>query len=68
MTMTPATTLPFRAIPEDLAERIDRAAPLFADNGLEATQIGELSKITGVPRATLYYSVISLSKTQTPHA
>jgi AcrR family transcriptional regulator len=55
MTMTPATTLPFRAIPEDLAERIDRAAPLFADNGLEATQVGELSKITGVPRATLYY-------------
>jgi AcrR family transcriptional regulator len=44
-----------RPLPEDLAERVDLAAAVFADNGLDATRIDELAKVTGIPRATLYY-------------
>lgn len=44
-----------RPLPDDLAERIDLAATVFADSGLHATRIDELAKVTGVPRATLYY-------------
>lgn len=44
-----------RPLPDDLAERVDLAAAVFADNGLDATRIDELSKVTGIPRATLYY-------------
>jgi AcrR family transcriptional regulator len=44
-----------RPLPDDLAERIDLAAQVFADNGLDATRIDDLAKATGVPRATLYY-------------
>lgn len=44
-----------RPLPDDLADRIDLAAPLFADNGLDATRIDDLAKATGIPRATLYY-------------
>jgi AcrR family transcriptional regulator len=42
-------------LPAELAERVDRAAQVFADQGLDATRIDELAKVTGVPRATLYY-------------
>jgi TetR/AcrR family transcriptional regulator len=44
-----------RPLPAELAERVDRAAEVFADHGLEATRIDELAKVTGIPRATLYY-------------
>lgn len=44
-----------RPLPADLVERVDRAAEVFADNGLDATRIDELAKVTGIPRATLYY-------------
>jgi TetR/AcrR family transcriptional regulator len=44
-----------RRLPADLAERIDRAADVFADNGLDATRIEDLARVTGIPRATLYY-------------
>jgi AcrR family transcriptional regulator len=44
-----------RPLPDELADRIDLAAPVFADNGLDATRIDDLAKATGIPRATLYY-------------
>ena len=44
-----------RPLPDGLAERIDLAAAVFADNGLDATRVDDLAKVTGIPRATLYY-------------
>lgn len=44
-----------RPLPEELAERIDLAAGVFADHGLDATRVAELARVTGIPRATLYY-------------
>jgi len=44
-----------RPLPDDLLERVDLAAPVFADKGLDATRIDELATVTGIPRATLYY-------------
>jgi AcrR family transcriptional regulator len=49
------TTNLVRPLPDQLADRIERAAQVFADNGLEATRIGQLADVTGIPRATLYY-------------
>lgn len=40
---------------DELADRVDRAAEVFAEHGLDATRIDELTKVTGIPRATLYY-------------
>lgn len=53
--MTKPVPMVVRPLPEDLAERVDLAATVFADNGLDATRIDELAKVTGIPRATLYY-------------
>jgi AcrR family transcriptional regulator len=53
--MNQPSTNAVRPLPDDLAERIDLAAQVFADNGLDATRIDDLAKATGVPRATLYY-------------
>ena len=53
--MIQASTNAVRPLPDDLAERIDLAAQVFADNGLDATRIEHLAKATGIPRATLYY-------------
>ncbi|MGY6501057.1 MAG: TetR/AcrR family transcriptional regulator [Acidimicrobiales bacterium] len=44
-----------RPLPDELADRIALAAPVFADNGLDATRIDDIAKSTGIPRATLYY-------------
>lgn len=49
------STNAIRPLPDELADRIDLAAPVFADNGLDATRIDDLAKATGIPRATLYY-------------
>ena len=53
--MNQQSTNAIRPLPDDLAERIDLAAQVFADNGLDATRIEHLAKATGIPRATLYY-------------
>ncbi|MBP9053660.1 MAG: TetR/AcrR family transcriptional regulator [Ilumatobacteraceae bacterium] len=53
--MNQSSTNAIRPLPDDLAERIDLAAQVFADNGLDATRIEHLAKATGIPRATLYY-------------
>ena len=44
-----------RTLPSGLAERLALAADLFAEHGLEATRVDEVARITGIPRATLYY-------------
>ena len=46
-----------RPLPDELADRIDLAAPVCADNGLDATRIDDLAKATGIPRATLYEEI-----------
>ena len=53
--MSAAAPISVRPLPDELVERIDLAAPVFADNGLDATRIAELARVTGIPRATLYY-------------
>jgi AcrR family transcriptional regulator len=53
--MNQPSTNAIRPLPDELAERIDLAAQVFADNGLDATRIEHLAKATGIPRATLYY-------------
>ena len=53
--MIDRSTTAVRPLPDELADRIDLAAPVFADNGLDATRIDDLAKVTGIPRATLYY-------------
>jgi AcrR family transcriptional regulator len=53
--MNVPSTNAIRPLPDELAERIDLAAQVFADNGLDATRIEHLAKATGIPRATLYY-------------
>mgnify|MGYP002682347382 CR=1 FL=1 len=46
------STNAIRPLPDELADRIDLAAPVFADNGLDATRLDDLAKATGIPRAT----------------
>lgn len=53
--MTGRSPTTVRPLPDELADRIDLAAPVFADNGLDATRIDDIAQATGVPRATLYY-------------
>ena len=53
--MTASAPTAVRPLPAELAERVDRAAEVFADHGLDATRIDELARVTGIPRATLYY-------------
>jgi AcrR family transcriptional regulator len=38
-----------------MAERLDAAARVFADQGFDQTRIEDLAEATGIPRATLYY-------------
>ena len=40
--MIDRSTTAVRPLPEGLADRIDLAAPVFADNGLDATRIDDL--------------------------
>ena len=42
-----------RPLPDELADRIDLAARVFADNGPDATRIDDVAKATGIPRGTL---------------
>ena len=49
------STAAVRTLPSGLAERLALAADLFAEHGLEATRVDEVARITGIPRATLYY-------------
>jgi TetR/AcrR family transcriptional regulator len=44
-----------RAVPDSIAESLDKAAAVFADRGFDQTRIEDLAEATGVPRATLYY-------------
>lgn len=44
-----------RAIPDELAGKLYAAAEVIADRGLESTKIDEIAKVSGVPKATLYY-------------
>lgn len=54
----PVTTRPStvsRPRPSGLGEKIALAAELFASRGVDATRVDEIARVTGVPRATLYY-------------
>jgi AcrR family transcriptional regulator len=44
-----------RVVPDGIAERLEAAAQVFADNGFDQTRIEDVAEATGVPRATLYY-------------
>ncbi len=44
-----------RQLPQDMHEKILATSQLFADNGLDAVKIEDIAKVTGVPKATLYY-------------
>ena len=44
-----------RPLPDDLAEKVGLAAEVFAEYGLDATRVDEVARVTGIPRATLYY-------------
>jgi AcrR family transcriptional regulator len=44
-----------REVPDGIAERLDAAARVFADQGFDQTRIEDIAQATGVPRATLYY-------------
>lgn len=51
------TTAPFssRVVPDELHDKLVRAADVFAERGLDATRIADVTRATGIPRATLYY-------------
>lgn len=44
-----------RPLPGNLRARLELAAEVFAERGLDATRIDDVAKATGIPRATLYY-------------
>lgn len=44
-----------RAIPPAIASKLTAAAAVFAEHGVDRTRVDDVSKQTGVPRATLYY-------------
>ena len=44
-----------RPLPDDMHEKVRRAAGPFAQHGLDGVKMDELAKVTGVPKATLYY-------------
>ena len=44
-----------RVVPEGIADRLEAAARVFADQGFDQTRIEDLAEVTGIPRATLYY-------------
>src|SRR5262245_3717330 len=44
-----------RPVPEAIATKVMAAAELFAERGLDGAKMDEISAVTGIPRATLYY-------------
>jgi TetR/AcrR family transcriptional regulator len=44
-----------RKIPAQIADRLPRAAELFAERGLNDTKIEDVAAATGIAKATLYY-------------
>jgi AcrR family transcriptional regulator len=44
-----------RKLPSKIASQLYAAAELIADRGLEATRMEDISEVTGIPKATLYY-------------
>lgn len=50
-----AVSAAVRPLPSGLAEKLAGAAELFAERGLDATRVDEVARVTGIPRATLYY-------------
>lgn len=44
-----------RELPQSIAEKLPKAAELFAARGFEATRMEDVAEATGVPKATLYY-------------
>lgn len=44
-----------RAVPDNIADRLEPAATVFASRGFDQTRIEDVAEATGVPRATLYY-------------
>ncbi len=44
-----------RPIPDDMAAKVMAAAQLFAERGLDGATMSDIAKVTGIPRATLYY-------------
>lgn len=44
-----------RPLPASIAEKLPKAAELFAARGFDATRMEDVAEATGVPKATLYY-------------
>jgi TetR/AcrR family transcriptional regulator len=44
-----------RQVPDSIADRLEAAATVFAQQGFEGTRMDDLAEASGVPRATLYY-------------
>lgn len=44
-----------RQVPSSIAAKLDAAAALFAEHGLDQTKIEDVAEATGIPKATLYY-------------
>ena len=44
-----------KRVPVELSERLLPAAAVFAARGFDETRVEDLARVTGIPRATLYY-------------
>jgi AcrR family transcriptional regulator len=44
-----------RALSATIATALPRAAPVFAERGLDGTRMEDIVRVTGIPRPTLYY-------------
>ena len=44
-----------RPVPKTITDKVMAAAELFAERGLDGAKMSEISDVTGIPRATLYY-------------
>jgi TetR/AcrR family transcriptional regulator len=44
-----------RQVPESIGAKVMTAASLFIERGFDGAKMNEISAVTGIPRATLYY-------------
>jgi TetR/AcrR family transcriptional regulator len=44
-----------RTVPEEMVEKLRRAAETFASVGYDAARMEDLAKVTGIPTSTMYY-------------
>jgi TetR/AcrR family transcriptional regulator len=53
-----------RELPAGMREKVLAAAELFAEHGLDATKMEDVAAATGVPKATLYYYILTFLFTE----